>query len=520
MIIIKKKGTETITDYYSELYNFKTCVNAIHNKQSEGKTHEGYFVDKKKYDFLENQVNYYYQKQQKLSVVNKYESESNDDLEQIKKLKMDTKSLNELKQSLSKGEEFILINKNLYKYICKEKEESKNNKVKYMIKSDDLIILNKVDNTEIERFKIDNNNIISNKTPIQGQQQVIVAPSHNNPTNSGNTDSSIAPVPVSGINDSNNNISKDIINFSNNEKKISEYLKSSTNQTYKGFMVDKDWVDNWKRLSNYDYIYSNYINEKPLNEGMIQTIITSQKLNYNSLNDVTSFILKDINQINSTDKTYILLDDIFLNSFNNNPMNKIEPTNFIISNNTISTNNPQIKFQTGINSIHKRNIMNPATLNNIAPKNILNNNPNDVNNIFLKHLLKNEYFKKDIYAFRNTQIGYAIDSQFMKKLVGMYNLSEKIGILNTQANWLTYQNFENYYTHILKILSQNNIVPIDIQSINNINEIRNPIIPKKVGNLLYLDNFALIDKDFGAFLYEISNKSIKNISGFIYIYWY
>ena len=97
----------------------------------------------------------------------------------------------------------------------------------------------------------------------------------------------------------------------------------------------------------------------------------------------------------------------------------------------------------------------------------------------------------------------------MKKLVGMYNLSEKIGILNTQANWLTYQNFENYYTHILKILSQNNIVPIDIQSINNINEIRNPIIPKKVGNLLYLDNFALINNDFGAFLYEISDKSIK-----------
>ena len=502
-------GSDTITDYYLELYNFKTYVNKIHNKQSEGETHEGYFVDKKKYDFLENQVNYYYQKQQKLSVVNKYESESNDDLEQIKKLKMDTKSLNELKQSLSKGEEFILINKNLYKYICKEKEESKNNKVKYMIKSDDLIILNKVDNTEIARFKIDNNNIISNKTPIQGQQQVIVDPSHHNPTNSGNTDSSIAPVPVSGINDSKNNISKDIINFSNNEKKISEYLKSPANQTYKGFMVDKDWVDNWKRLSKYDYIYSNYIKDKQINEDMIQRVINSQKLNYNGLNDVTSFILKDINQINSTDKTYILLDDIFLNSFNNNTMNKIEPTNFIISNNTISTNNPQIKFQTGINSIHKRNIMNPPTLNNIAPINILNNNPNDANNIFLKHLLKNEYFKKDIYAFRNTQMGYALDSQIIKKLVSMHNLGEKLGILNTQANWLTYQNFENYYTHILKILNQNNIAPIDIQSLNSINEIRNPLIPKKISNLLYLDNFALIDNNFGAFLYQISNKSIK-----------
>jgi len=324
-------GSDTITDYYLELYNFKTYVNEIHNKQSEGETHEGYFVDKKKYDFLENQVNYYYQKQRPKSVANKSESESNDeDLEQIKKLKMDTKSLNELKQSLSKGEEFILINKNLYKYICKEKEESKINKVKYMIKSDDLIILNKVDDTEIARFKIDNNNIISNKTPIQGMlQPIIVALSHYNPTNSGNTDSSIAPVPVSGINDSKNNISKDIINFSNNEKKISEYLISPANQTYKGFMVDKDWVDNWKRLSNYDYIYSNYINEKPLNEGMIQTIITSRKLNYNSLNDVTSFILKDINQINSTDKTYILLDDIFLNSFNNNPNIRIEPTTLI-----------------------------------------------------------------------------------------------------------------------------------------------------------------------------------------------
>ena len=55
-----------IIDYYLELCDFKTYVNEIHNKQSEGKTHEGYFVDKKKYDFLENQVNYYYEKQQKL----------------------------------------------------------------------------------------------------------------------------------------------------------------------------------------------------------------------------------------------------------------------------------------------------------------------------------------------------------------------------------------------------------------------------------------------------------------------
>ena len=217
-------GSDTITDYYLELYNFKTYVKEIHNEQSESKTHEGYFVDKKKYDFLENQVKLYYQKQQNLSVVNKYESESNDDdLEQIKKLKMDAKSVNELKQSLSKGEEFILINIKLYKYICIEKEENKINKVKYMIKSNNLIILNKADNTEIARFKIDKNNIISGSAP----------------------------------------------------------------------------------------------------------------------------------------------------------------------------------------------------LNNIGTQIRLNNNPNDVNKIFLKHLLKYEYFKKDIYAFRNTQIGYAIESQFMKKLVGM-----------------------------------------------------------------------------------------------------
>ena len=307
-------GTDTITDYYLELYNFKIYVNAIHNKQSEGEIHEGYFVDKKKYDFLENQVNYYYQKQRSKSLANKSKSESNDeDLEQIKKLKMDTKSVNELKQSLSKGEEFILINQNLYHYICKEKEENKINKVKYTIKSNNLIILNKADNTEIARFKIDKNNIISGSAP----------------------------------------------------------------------------------------------------------------------------------------------------------------------------------------------------LNNIGTQIRLNNNPNDVNKIFLNHLLKYEYFKKDIYAFRNTQMGYALDSQIIKKLVSMHNLGEKLGILNTQANRLTYQNFENYYTHILKILNQNNIAPIDIQSLNSINEIRNPLIPKKVGNLLYLDNFALIDKDFGYFLYKISNKSIK-----------
>ena len=79
---------------------------------------------------------------------------------------MDKKSVNELKQSLSKGEEFILINIKLYKYICIEKEENKINKVKYMIKSNNLIILNKVDNTEIARFKIDKNNIISGSAPL------------------------------------------------------------------------------------------------------------------------------------------------------------------------------------------------------------------------------------------------------------------------------------------------------------------------------------------------------------------
>ena len=97
----------------------------------------------------------------------------------------------------------------------------------------------------------------------------------------------------------------------------------------------------------------------------------------------------------------------------------------------------------------------------------------------------------------------------MKKLVSMHNLGEKIGILHTQANGLTYQNFDNYYTHILQILSRNNIAPIDIQSLNSINEIRNPLIPKKIGNLLYLDNFALIDNNFGAFLCQISNNSKK-----------
>ena len=53
----------------------------------------------------------------------------------------------------------------------------------------------------------------------------------------------------------------DIKNYYDNEKNISNKLNSvkpNDSQIYLGFLVDKEWVDKWKKYSYYDEIKSNF----------------------------------------------------------------------------------------------------------------------------------------------------------------------------------------------------------------------------------------------------------------------
>ena len=119
-------------------------------------------------------------------------------------------------------------------------------------------------------------------------------------------------------------IYNDLKNYFLNERNIVNILNNNFNQMqiYQGFLVDKEWVDKWKAYSNYEYIkkhfLENNINDEELIKKGISEAIGNNNLNYDEINNIEKYIIKDINQLKlpeSFNKSYYLLDVNFLKSF-------------------------------------------------------------------------------------------------------------------------------------------------------------------------------------------------------------
>ena len=67
----------------------------------------------------------------------------------------------------------------------------------------------------------------------------------------------------------------------------------------------------------------------------IATVLSRSQINNNLIIDIKQYIIQDINQIKTSIKSYMLLDEKFLNSYINIQNNNFQPTNFIISKNNI-----------------------------------------------------------------------------------------------------------------------------------------------------------------------------------------
>ena len=168
-------------------------------------------------------------------------------------------------------------------------------------------------------------------------------------------------------NNTNQNIDKiynDIINYFNNERDIFYKINvQNQNNYYQGFLVDKNWVDNWRRYSYYDhikfYFFDKNINNGNLMKQYILENLINNNLNYNEINNVEIFILKNSNQLKlpeNQDKSFVLLNNIFLRQF---PIKlNITPISFYLSYKTIKliTLNQIFSFQANNNIIiNKRN---------------------------------------------------------------------------------------------------------------------------------------------------------------------
>ena len=203
-------------------------------------------------------------------------------------------------------------------------------------------------------------------------------------------------------------IYRDVINYFNFENYISNNLNNEKSEPikFRGFLVNNDWVDNWKKNSFYEEIKENIILKNIKNDNFISNFIMSKQLetksNYDGILDIKNYIIPD-NQIEEalkTDKSYALLNENFVSQFMNNSI--IYIITFVLSYQKIEIkikNKTDLSFQTNSNVIFNRAInysnnkpKQTQIKSNIIPTNSLiqksqKSNSNEINN------LKNELFK-------------------------------------------------------------------------------------------------------------------------------
>ena len=331
-----------------------------------------------------------------------------------------------------------------------------------------------------------------------------------------NNSNSISEIKNNNINIRANNVYNDLKNYYLNEMDIINKVNNPTNQgqIYQGFLVDKIWIDKWKKYSNYDFIKTNYFLKNFNDENVIKKLIinylSNNNLNYDEIKDVQNYIIKDINQLKlkeNSNKSYVLLNFNFLREF---PFKEnIAVITFYLSYQNIQIrplNMPVISFKSNNNII-----INKINFNN------------EYSSEYLKHLIRFTYLKGELHSpsnffKKNFSQAYIINSEIIDKLNKIYNLKELIiSLKNSQIlNGFTYQNFDDNYSKITNFLNEtqinyiNSIKLIEAQDSIKLEEKEVTLDIKYLSNqikLKYFDGFEIIGTGFATFL----KKKFSNI---------
>ena len=183
----------------------------------------------------------------------------------------------------------------MHKLLCLQNEfEKENHKITYKINNDYLIFY--AQNGSQIMFKNNKNNIIENSSNAY-KNNFNSFSSYRNYENNWNI------------------IYIDVKNYFENENYIIENLKMEGNFAFQGYLVNKNWVDKWKKYSYYDIIKENFLMKNINDEYEIKKFINNEQMKSNLYYDdikirIENCILKTENQILeafSTNQFYFML---------------------------------------------------------------------------------------------------------------------------------------------------------------------------------------------------------------------
>ena len=491
----------SLIDYINAFNEFDLEINKIHNYNPlQDVYYEGYLVNYKRYQNFRNLVINLYNNQ-----LNQFNSQVNENLNEstnyndiLEQNRLTTESFPLVESRILNGESFIIINKKLFILQKCKKNEPENNKIEYKIISGNpgFIQINPNNNKKIIRFKNNKTNIIDKSTVLAKKNNDGVNNNRNNifsKINSMNKDNWLI-------------IYRDVINYFNFENYISNNLNNEKSEPikFRGFLVNNDWVDNWKKNSFYEEIKENIILKNIKNDNFISNFIMTKQLetksNYDGILDIKNYIIPD-NQIEEalkTEKSYALLNENFVSQFMNNSI--IYIITFVLSYQKIEIkikNKTDLSFQTNSNVIFNRAInysnnkpKQTQIKSNIIPTNSLiqksqKSNSNEINN------LKNELFKANKIIEQQKLIINELQNKLNNYNATINNLNNNI---NNYKNIIIQKDAE--LNNLRTQLNNNNIIPNkvyfnDIMCVNFISSDQNV---HYAASCLKTDTFAEIEE--------------------------
>ena len=508
--------TSIIEKYKEGFEKFQNYLYEIHSPYYQNQMHEGYFVDYKKFQDFEKLIN-------NLAPEKQEDENENESKAKIETNRISTVNLNEVNNQILNGNRYLIINNSMYELICKQNEqEKKNNKIVYRIITHYLEIY--LEEGKIIQFVNNNTNIID-KTVIVGSvlnnntNNNIINYSNNNQNinNTENMNNSIISIPTKETNA--DKIYLIMLKYFENENKIISIIRDQKcEQMFQGFLVDKEWVDNWIKYSHYEAVNKEFF-QKGKNDKLEIKKLLLKEINNNNLNndlkkinDVDKFILKDVNQLEDAlknNKSYVILNKEFLSSYVNNV--NVNPIKFYLSYQSIIVEIKEGISWRGLTFKTNDNILNLSKIY-CEPKNRIELSQNLIqsNKIINKNNINQELMNELKY--------YKEENEKLKNEIN--KLRDDNNKLNTELNKAknTISSYNNIYQQ--KIQGINN----EIIKLNNIiTEKDKEIYELKIKSGIYVDfrkimvvNFISLDYDINCGINCLETETFAEVEERLY----
>ena len=299
-----------IEQYQKAFDNFDKFLEKINSENPSDEIRRGYLINWTNFNKLKKYVEKYKKKNDIACLP----------LDENISFKLNPENYEDLEQQIFEGDyKFKIINGTLLRIIWDKKEEEfETYQIEYSITSENIKIILK--NGKELNFK-------NNKDNTIGKEKS---------TNYLTNNEDIKKIAEK--------IYKDIINYFKSTTEFSEKINNKNKEIkkYEGFLVNKEWVEKWKKYSYYNKIKENYLKDDDKNKIIekIKKEHKKSKFNYNEVNDIENYIIKDINQLESNDnlnKSFEILNKNFLKSFNKK---NIDIFDFVLT-----YNNIEMKYQ-------------------------------------------------------------------------------------------------------------------------------------------------------------------------------